>query len=167
MRRIIGSTTGGLVACGCAGTLLVAAVAMTAQASGTDGRPVARRARRVQFVEVAKLRFHGEKGAAVVDVGQASGTYDAPLTVEMTLHATYVSAVVTVYPRGGSITGTARANFKSVKNLLYFGGLFTLGRGTGKFRDISEIDGKALGFSGVLNHETYSGEVKAHGEANE
>jgi hypothetical protein len=151
----------------CAAATLTAAIGMSARASTTNGRPVAKAARRVQLVETAKLKFHGEKGAAVVDYGEASGTYDAPLKAEMTLHGTYVSAVVTIYPHGGTIIGTAHADFKPVNEILYFGGTFKLSHGTGKFRNISEIKGKPLGISGTLNQNNDNGEVKAHGEANE
>ena len=147
--------------------LVAAVIGLSAQAPGRTVRPIARQAKRVYFVEVAKLKFHAERGATVIDTGNATGTYRAPLTAEMRLHPTYVSAVVTIKPHGGTITGTAHASFVAVKNLLYFGGQFTLGRGTGRFRHISEVNGKPLGFSGVLNQETHAGEVKAHGEANE
>ncbi len=139
-----------LLASVCTDGVLAVTTGITADASSTNGHPVASAARRVDLAEVAKLTFHGEKGAAVVDYGEAKGTYNAPLKAEMTLHGTYVSAVVTISPKGGTITGTAHASFTALNALLYFGGTFTLGHGTGRFRHISEIKGKPLGISGVL-----------------
>ncbi len=70
------------------------------------------------------------------------------------------------YLRGGSLRGSAQANYKIVGKLAYFGGEFVLARGTGKFSHASEVDHKPLGFSGILNRETYETEVKAKGELN-
>jgi hypothetical protein len=72
-----------------------------------------------------------------------------------------VAALITVYPRGESITGTAQANYIVQKSIGYFGVTCTVTRGTGTYRRAS---GKALGFSGTNNRETFATTVKAHGE---
>lgn len=149
----------------CMALLGTTGLAMTAQASGT-GDPVARAAKRVLFVENARLKLSGEEGTSITEHGKATGTYNAPVTATFRIRSKSVTASVTVYPHGGSITGTANASYKVVKNLGYFGGTFTLGRGTGKFSHASEVGGKALGFSGIINRETLEVEVKAKGEAN-
>jgi hypothetical protein len=152
-----------LVACGLA--LALVATAFATQASGTTG-PSARTARRVMLVETAHLKFSAEHGAALAERGQASGTYNAPVAVTLTIHPKSVTATVTIYPSGGSIRGTANANYVVKGAYGFFGGTFTLGRGTGKYSHLSEIDGKPLGVSGVINRVSFAMEVKAHGEAN-
>lgn len=167
MTRSSGAKTRSLTLLVCLAVTLGATIGVAAQASGNTRDPFARAAKRLHFVEVAKLKYSHEKGTAIVETGNATGTYDAPLTCEFILHASSVSAVVTISPKGGTITGTATAKFKDVGHLDYFGGEFRFGRGTGKFRHISLVNGKPLGFSGVLNHETDAGEVKTSGEAND
>lgn len=165
MQRIQGKAAVGrsLAACGVA---LAAATGLTSQASGGTGRPAAREARRVSLVETAHLKFTGERGSALSERGRATGTYNAPVTVTLTIHPKSVTAVVTIYPTGGSIGGIANANYVVKGANGYFGGTFTLRRGTGKYSHISEVNGKPLGISGVIDRISFAMEVKAHGEAN-
>jgi hypothetical protein len=166
MRGSAGSMAGRLLAVLSVAVAIATVIGMTAQASSGTGSAVAKAAGRIHLVEVAHLKFSGEKGASLVERGQATGTYNAPVWAEVTLRAKKVTAVVTIYPRGGSITGTAVASFTEVGTLYYFGGLFTIRHGTGKYRHTSEVAGKALGFSGIFNHKTLNAdEVKTNGEA--
>lgn len=169
MRRSVGSLAARLLMPTCAAALVATAVGTTTQASGTTGSPVAREAKKVVLVEVAHMKFTGENGSTLIEHGQATGTYAAPMVADITLHQEshkeYVAAVVTIYPRGGSIAGTARAEYRTVGSLYYFGGVFTLNHGTGKFAHISEVGGKALGFSGIFNHRNLDAEeIKTKGE---
>jgi hypothetical protein len=167
MTKSAGAMTRRLTVVLCLAGTLGAAAAVATQAAGETREPAARAAKRVKFNEVAHLKYSHEKGTAIVESGNATGTYNAPLTAEFKLLAKSVSARVTISPHGGTITGTATAKFIAKGELDYFGGEFKFGHGTGKFRHISEIKGKPLGFSGVLNHETDEGEVKTNGEAND
>jgi hypothetical protein len=88
------------------------------------------------------------------------------MTAILTIHPKSVTAVVTIYPQGGSITGTANANYVVKNSVGYFGGTFTLGRATGKYKRLTEINGKPFGISGTINRYSFAMEVKAHGEAN-
>jgi hypothetical protein len=146
--------------------LVATTIGITAQASGGTDKPTARVAKRVSLVETAHLKFSGENGSALSERGKATGTYNAPVTVTLTIHPKSVTAVVTIYPTGGSISGTANANYVVKGAYGYFGGTFTLRRGTGKYSHISEVNGKPLGFSGKIERTSFAMEVKAHGEAN-
>jgi len=84
----------------------------------------------------------------------------------LTIHPKSVTAVVTIYPRGGSISGVANANYVVKGSLGYFGGTFTLRRGTGRYSHISEVNGKPLGISGSIDRYSFAMEVKAHGDVN-
>jgi hypothetical protein len=149
--------------CALALVLVTGAGGLSAQASGRTGRRVAKAAKVVSLVETAQLKLVREEGAALFEHGHASGTYNAPVTATLTIHPTYVTAVVTISPRGGSLTGTARANYIVKGSTGYYGGNLTITRGTGSFRRIS---GKALGFSGTVNRYTFAMTVKAHGQVN-
>jgi hypothetical protein len=150
----------------CMAAFAATCIGVSAQASPTTASPVAKAAKRVEFVEVARLKLSGEEGTSITERGRATGTYNAPITATFTIRSKSVTATVTVYPHGGSITGVAHTRYKVVKNLGYFGGTYTLGRGTGKYSHASEVNGKALAFSGIINRDTLEVEVKAKGEAN-
>lgn len=150
-------------ACGLA--IGIAAIALGASASDSVGRPVARTARTVHIQEHGRLKFVSERGATLIERGTAYGTYTATMIVDLTIHSKSVTATVTIYPHGGTITGSANASYRIVKNLGYFGGTLNLGHGTGKYSHIAEIGHKPLGVSGVINRENFEVEVKADGEA--
>jgi hypothetical protein len=156
--------TRALAACIC--VLGTTGFAALGSATGAAARHVAHAAKRVNFVEVAHLTYAGEHGKTVIEHGNATGTYKAPLTAEVVFHAKYVSATVTIRPAGGTITGSATANFRTVGATDYFGGTFTLGHCTGKFRHASEINKQPLGISGSINRNNFRGEVKTNGAAN-
>jgi hypothetical protein len=115
--------------------------------------------------EHGRLRFVSERGSTLIERGTAYGTYTATMIVALSIHTKSVTATVTIYPRGGSITGSATASYKIVKNLGYFGGTLSLGRGSGRYSHIAEVGGKPLGVSGVINRYNFEVEVKANGEA--
>ncbi|HEX3693276.1 MAG TPA: hypothetical protein VHU13_08020 [Solirubrobacteraceae bacterium] len=157
----------------CALGLIGASIGLSASALGsatgdssrTGGPAVATAARTVYLTEKARLRFVTEHGATLVERGYAHGTYNAPITADLTIHSKSVTARVTIYPHGGSLSGSADASYKIVKNLGYFGGTLQLTRGTGRFSHVSEVAHKPLGISGIINRENFEVEVKASGEA--
>jgi len=142
----------------------VAAVFGSAAAIGS-AQTTARSARVIHLQEHGRLRFYGERGTTLIERGTAYGTYTATMVAYLTIHSKSVSARVTIYPRGGSITADADAAYRIVKNLGYFGGTLNLGRGTGRYSHIAEVNHKPLGISGVINRENFEVEVKANGEA--
>jgi hypothetical protein len=119
----------------------------------------------VHLQEHGRLRFVSERGATLIERGTAYGTYTATMTVALTIHSKSVSASVAIYPRGGSISARASAAYRIVKNLGYFGGTLNLGRGTGRYSHIAEVNHKPLGISGIINRYNFEAEVKASGEA--
>lgn len=129
------------------------------------GHALARDARTVHLQEHGRLRFVSERGSTLIERGTAYGTYTATMVADLTIHSKSVTAYVTIYPRGGSITASAVASYRIVKNLGYFGGTLTLGRGSGRYSHIAEVNRKPLGISGIINRENFEAEVKASGEA--
>jgi len=147
----------------CALALLASIAGPTTHASGATNGPVGVQAKRVDLIESANLKLISEDVAALVERGQAAGTYDAPVTATFTIHPKAVTATVTVYPHGGSITGVAQTNYVVQNSTGYFGGTLTVTRGTGSFKGAS---GKSLGISGTINRYSFAITVKAHGEVN-
>jgi hypothetical protein len=161
MRRHMESVRVGLTVVTCAFALVLTAVGLTASALGTTGPKIAKEAKTINLVESAHLELTKEEGAELTEHGHATGTYNAPMAATFTIHPRSVTVVVTVYPHGGSITGSAQASYVVQKSTGYFGGSFTVTHGTGTFRHAS---GRALGFSGTINRYTFATTVKAHGE---
>ncbi len=147
----------------CATALAALIVSLPVPASGATGNAIAREAKKMQLNESAQLKFTREDGSALVEYGQAAGTYNAPVNTILTIHPNSVTATVTIFPKGGSITGTAQANYIVKGSTGYFGGTFTITHGTGTYRHVS---GRGLGISGTINRESFAMTVKAHGEIN-
>lgn len=147
----------------CIAALAIVIASPPAPALGVTGHAIAREAKKMQLSESAQLKFTREDGSALVEYGQAAGTYNAPVSTILTIHPSSVTATVTIFPKGGSITGTAQANYIVKGSTGYFGGTFTITHGTGTYRHVS---GRALGISGTINRETFAMTVKAHGEIN-
>lgn len=147
------------------GLLIVAlAVALGASAARSNGSPAGRLARVVRLEEHGRLKIYSERGATLIERGTAYGTYTATMVADLTIRSKSVTAVVTIYPRGGSITGSASATYRIVRNLGYFGGTLNLDHGAGRYSHVAEVNHKPLGISGIINRYTLEVEVKASGE---
>ncbi|HEX4837579.1 MAG TPA: hypothetical protein VFV03_03515 [Solirubrobacteraceae bacterium] len=125
---------------------------------------VARQAKKVYLVENAQLRLthNNEYESTLGERGQATGTFNAPVTAALTLSPAHVKATFTIYPRGGSISGTAQANYIVKGSTGYFGGTLTITHGAGAYRHAS---GKNLGISGTIDRQHFNMSIKAHGWA--
>jgi hypothetical protein len=161
MRRSTGTILAVVTISICALALIASIAGLTTLASGAIRGPVGLQAKMVDLVENANLKLISEEGAALVERGRATGTYDAPVTATFTIHPKAVTATVTVYPHGGSITGVAQTNYVVQNSTGYFGGTLTITHGTGSFAHAS---GRALGISGTINRYNFAITVKAHGE---
>lgn len=132
--------------------------------AGQDwGGPVALAAGRVYLVENAQLHLSKEDSLSIGERGQATGTFDAPATCHLNLTPRHVTAFFTIYPKGGSISGTAQASYVVRNSIGYYGGALTITGGTGTYRHAS---GTNIGISGTISHLTYALTVKAHGWVN-
>lgn len=147
---------------------LIASIALTAMtlagpAASAAAAHGAHAAKSVSLVEVGRLKLVNEEGSTVYERGSARGTYAGSVTATFVIHAKSVVVTVALHARGGTISGVARANYKVVKKLGYFGGTLTLRRGTGRYSHIAAIGGKEPGFSGIINRDTLETEVKVNG----
>ena len=136
----------------CAAGLLGAVIGASAQASGRVA-PAATAAKTVSLAETAHLEISKQEipGSEIAESGRATGTYNAPVVAGLTIHAHSVTAVVTVYLKGGSITARANASFKFTGDVGRFGGTLTVSHATGTYRHASGH----LAFIGAINRNTY------------
>jgi hypothetical protein len=162
MSMRLGSTPIRRVLLICATALAMSTAGLTAYAS--TGSVVARQARKIYLVENARLHVvhNNEYESTIGERGQATGTFNAPVTAALTLVPSHVTAVFTIYPHGDSISGIARANYIVKNSIGYFGGTLTITRGTGAYRRAS---GTNVGFSGSIDRQSFSMSIKVHGWA--
>lgn len=130
------------------------------KAAKSAREPVAVDARRVYLSEKASLHLVGEGETTLHERGQGTGTFSAPLTALLTISPSHVTGTFTIYPKGGSVTGTTQARFILEGSIGYYGGTLTITHGTGGFR---HAKGTNLGISGTINHLSFALSVKAHG----
>lgn len=145
--------------------VLIAVTIFCSKTAPAESASNAKASKTVYLTENAHLKLSSEKGATITEHGEATGTYHAPIAATFTIRPKSVIAHVTIYPAGGSITGSADATYKIVGNRGYFGGTFTLGHCTGRYVHVAEVNHKALGISGIINRYNFQTEVKANGEA--
>jgi hypothetical protein len=117
----------------------------------------------VYLVENAQLHLSGEGESTLRERGQASGTFNAPVIADLNLSIGHVTGLVTIYPKGGSISGKAQARYVARGSIGYYGGTLTITGGTGTYRHAS---GSNIGLSGTINHLNFNLTVKAHGWTN-
>lgn len=146
----------------CAMTVAVIATGLAAQVSRAAGSPTAREAGKVYLVENAQLHLahNNEYESTLGERGQATGTFDAAVTAALALVPSHVTATFAIYPHGGSIKGTAHANYIVKGSVGYFGGTLTIIGGTGTYRHAS---GTNVGFSGTIDRQNFSMSIKVHG----
>lgn len=130
-------------------------------AANATRSPAAHTARTVFLYENAHLRLtHTNNESTLNERGTAHGTFTAQLTAYLHVSAEHVKAVFTIYPRGGSITGTASARFIVKGHTGYYGGTLTITHGTGPYR---HAWGKNIGISGTIDRISFALTVKAKG----
>lgn len=150
-------------------TLLRASVALLAASSLLAGIPVAtatatpskaRAARTVYLREYASLRLTKEDGNTLYERGRAWGTFSGGIVARLHFTASSVSAVFTIYPKGGSVTGTAFARYIVKGSTGYYGGALNITKATGAYRHAA---GHHIGISGTISRTSFRLSVKANG----
>lgn len=143
-----------------------ATIAGLACASGVVPSPaaakkqIARTAKTVYLREYARLRLTKEDGNTLYERGQAWGTFAGGIAARLHFTANAVSAAFTLYPKGGSVTGTANARYIVKGSTGYYGGTLTITKATGSYRHAS---GKSIGISGTISRYSFKLSVKANG----
>src|SRR6185312_12110876 len=133
----------------CGVALAAGSIAAPVQASTGTGTPGARAARTVTLSETAHLEWSNQEipGSEISESGRATGTYNVPVIAGLTFHAHSLTAVVTVFLKGGSITATTNVNFEFVGAVGKVHGTLTVSHATGTYRHAAGH----LTFRGAIN----------------
>jgi hypothetical protein len=132
------------------GVLAVAVATVTVIATGVAvaAAPVAHPARALSLNETGRLHLTSHHGFTLNEVGSASGTIHGTIYLHLNIVSTNrVTAEVSIYPNGGSLSGNAKASYHVDGGTANFSGSMSIARGTGSYRHAS---GSGLGFYGSI-----------------
>ncbi len=147
-------TAGGLLA-------VASAIALAAGAGGAAGS-TAGTARTITLNDSGQLHKTGSHGFYLNEAGQATGTIGGALYLHLHILgvADHVTAEVSIYPRGSSISGSASAGYHVNGATASFSGTMSVTRGTGGY---ANAHGSGLSFSGTIQRKTDTVTVHVNG----
>jgi len=131
---------------------LALGVAATAAAFATAGAgaaaPHATAARTLDLNDSANLHKQNGHELQLKEEGTAKGTLGGPLYLQLNVNGTRsVTAQVQVYPKGGSVSGAAKASYHVAGSTATFSGTMAITKGSGTY---SKAKASALSFSGTI-----------------
>ncbi len=129
---------------------LAAAVATTALTAGAGvvRAAAARAAGTLSLSDTGHLHRTSHHGFTLNEQGSASGTISGTIYIHLKIVSTNrVTAEVSIYPSGSSITGYATAAYRPSGAVATFSGTMTIERGTGRY---SGANGSGLSFTGTV-----------------
>jgi hypothetical protein len=125
--------------------------------------PVARAAKVLSLNENGDLRLTSKQGFTLNEKGLASGTVKGTIYVHLKIvSSSRVTAELSIYPNGGSITGQGSASYHKESTLARFSGSMSIERGTGSY---AHARGSGLSFSGTIQRSNDSVTVHVAGNA--
>jgi hypothetical protein len=138
-----------------AGTLALAVG--VAGASGST----AHAARTISLNDSGSLHKTSKHGFNLYESGNASGSISGTISLHLDVVSTNkVTAELTVYPKGGSITGKATGSYRTNGGTASFSGTLAVDHGTGSY---SGAHGSGISFSGTIQRSDDSMTVRVHG----
>jgi hypothetical protein len=147
-------------------TLAGAAGALALATSGPLGSAgadaaVARGARSISLSDSGRLHLISHHGFTLNEQGTASGTISGTIYIHLHVVSTnHVTAEVSIYPKGGSLTGLASASYSPSGAVASFSGTMNIARGTGSY---SHASGSGLSFSGTIQRSNDAVTVRVAG----
>jgi hypothetical protein len=123
--------------------------------------PSAVAARAFSLNESGNLHLTSKHGFTLNEQGSASGTVVGPIYVHLKIvSTTRVTAEMSIYPKGGSISGYATASYHREKTTAHFSGSLSINRGSGSY---SHAHGSGLSFSGTIQRSNDAVTVRVSG----
>ncbi|MGA7704598.1 MAG: hypothetical protein WB998_06840 [Solirubrobacteraceae bacterium] len=123
--------------------------------------PHARAARSVDLNDSASLHLQNKHGIELKEGGTAKGNLSGPIYLQLKVTSTRsVSAEVQLYPKGGSITGSTKANYETAGGVARFSGTLVVSKGSGTY---SKAKASALKFSGTIQRSNDATTVRVSG----
>jgi hypothetical protein len=130
----------------------------TSSAARSVGSPPARAAKTISLNETGQLHRTSHAGLKLNEQGSASGTIKGTIYIHLdVVSPNRVTAEVSIYPKGGSLTGSGSANYRVNGGTASFSGTLAINRGTGTY---AGAHGSGLSFSGTI--QRLSGAVTVH-----
>jgi hypothetical protein len=127
--------------------------------------PTAVVARTFSLNESGNLHLTSKHGFTLNERGPASGTVAGTIYVHLNIvSTTRVTAEISIYPSGGSITGNGTANYRREGATAHFSGSLSINRGTGSYR---HAQGSGLSFSGVIQRSNDAVTVHVSGKVSD
>lgn len=127
---------------------LSAGIGLLAITASSAAAPIASIARTINLNENARLHLTSHHGFTLNEVGTATGTISGTIYLHLNIVSTnHVTAEVNIYPRGGSLTGKANANYRVSGGTANFSGTMYIASGSGSY---SHARGSGLGFTGSI-----------------
>ncbi len=136
-----------------------------APAASRAATPSARAARTFSLNETGDLHLTSKRGFTLNEQGSATGSVRGPIYVHLRIvSTTRVTAEVSIYPKGGSISGNATASYHREGPTAHFYGTLSVDRGTGSF---NHARGSGLSFSGTIQRSNDAVTVRVSGTASD
>jgi hypothetical protein len=124
--------------------------------------PHAKAARSLSLNDSARLHLQNKHGLVLKEAGNAKGTLGGPLYLQLNVTSTRsVTAQVQVYPKGGSISGNAKASYRVVGSFATFSGTLAITKGSGTY---SKAKASALSFTGTIQRSNDAVTVHVSGK---
>jgi hypothetical protein len=143
------------------GALATTAVAFGPGAAGAAA-PRATAARSLNLSDSASLHLENKHGLVLKEGGNAKGSLSGPLYLQLDVTSTRsVTAQVQVYPKGGSISGNAKASYHVSGSTATFSGTLAITKGSGTY---SKAKASALSFSGTIKRSNDAVTVHVSGK---
>jgi hypothetical protein len=128
--------------------LIAALLAAAFAGAGASRAATARAAGTLSLSDTGHLHRTSHHGFTLSEEGSASGTIAGTIYIHLKIVSTNrVTAEVSIYPSGSSITGYATANYRPSGAVASFSGTMTIERGTGRY---SGVHGTGLSFTGTV-----------------
>ena len=143
-------------------------LALTAACTGVlamFAAPASLAAKTFSLNENGNLHLTSKQGFTLNEEGPASGTVSGTLYVHLKIvSSTRVTAEISLYPHGGSITCSGSAAYKREGSTANFAGGLSINRGTGSY---AKAHGSGLGFSGTIQRSNDAITVHVSGTASD
>lgn len=127
--------------------------------------PTSLAAKTFSLNENGNLHLTSKQGFTLNEEGPASGTVGGTLYVHLKIvSSTHVTAEISLYPHGGSITCSGSAAYKREGSTANFAGALSIDRGTGSY---AKAHGSGLSFSGTIQRSNDAITVHVSGTASD
>jgi hypothetical protein len=144
--------------------VLIAVGSLTPRASGSTA-PSAVAASTFFLNETGRLHLTSKHEFTLNEEGSGSGTIGGTIYVHLTIVSTSeVTAEVSMYPKGSSITGRATASYKRGHTQGSFSGSLSIIRGTGRY---DRAHGSGLSFTGTIQRSNDAIAVEVRGRVSD